>query len=121
MKAQDILDALSSSDIVQKIDVIIQVEEPGKQALRARVSLVNDFTLHVTEAFGKGFRSYSYHLQKNEKLVRRWDNAPHWPQMKTYPYHLHLTGERDVQECPEVFIKDVLPEIEAIIKSEGGR
>ena len=80
LKAQDILDALSSSDIVQRIYVIIQVEEPGKQALRARASLKNDFTLHVTEAFGKGFRSY--------------------------PHHLHFIGERDVRECPEVFIKD---------------
>jgi len=119
MKAQEILDALSGSDIVQKIDVIVLVEEPGKQALRARATLKNDFTLHVTEAFGKGFRSYSYHLQKNEKLVRRWDNAPHWPQMKTFPHHLHLTSEKVVQECPEVFIKDVLLEIEYIIKSKG--
>jgi hypothetical protein len=39
MKAQDILDALSRSDIVQKIDVIALVEEPGKQALRARASI----------------------------------------------------------------------------------
>jgi hypothetical protein len=39
MKVQDILDALSSSDIVQKIDIIALVEEPGKQALRAKASL----------------------------------------------------------------------------------
>jgi len=119
MKAQDILDALSSSDIVQKMDIIALVEEPGKQALRARASLKNGFVLHVTESFGKGFRSYSYHLQKNEKLVRRWDNAPHWPEMKTFPHHVHLTGDRDVQECPEIFVEDVLREIESIIKSEG--
>ena len=119
MKAQDILNALSSSDIVQKVDVIVLVEEPGKQALRARASLKNGFVLHITEAFGKGFRSYSYHLQKNENLVRRWDNAPHWPEMKTFPHHVHLTGEKDVRECPEIFIEDVLREIESIIKSEG--
>lgn len=121
MKAQDILDALARSDLVQKIDVITLVEEPGKQALRARASLRNGFVLHVTEAFGKGFRSYSYHLQKNGKMVRRWDNAPHWPQMKTFPHHLHLTGEKDVRECPEVFIKDVLLEIDFLIESEGNR
>ena len=121
MRAQDILDALSRSDIVQNIDVFALVEEPEKQALRAKASLESGFTLHITEAFAKSFRSYSYHLQKNEKLIRRWDNAPHWPQMKTFPHHLHLTGEKDVRECPEVFIKDVLLEIKCIIKSEGER
>jgi len=121
MKAQAILDALSSSDIVQKVDVIALVEEPGKQALRANASLKNGFELYVTEAFGKGFRCYSYHLQNNKKLVRRWDNAPHWPEMKTFPHHVHLTGEKDVRECPEIFIEDVLREIETIIKSSGDR
>jgi hypothetical protein len=121
MKTQDILDALSSSDIILKVDVIALVEEPGKQALRARASLKNGFLLHVTEAFGKGFRSYSYHLQKNDKLVRRWDNAPHWPQMKTFPHHFHLGGEKDVWECPEVFIEDVLLEIESIIECVGNQ
>ena len=121
MKTQDILDALSSSDIILKVDVIALVEEPGKQALRARASLKNGFLLYVTEAFGKGFRSYSYHLQKNDKLVRRWDNAPHWPQMKTFPHHLHLGGEKEVWERPEVFIEDVLPEIASIIECEGNK
>lgn len=117
MKIKDILDTLSCSDIILKVDVIVLVEEPGKQALRARASLKNGFLLHVTEALGKGFRSYSYHLQKNNNLIRRWDNAPHWPGMKTFPYHLHLGGEKDVRECPEIFIEDVLLEIKSIIES----
>ena len=71
MKAQDILDALSSSDIVKEIVVIVLVEEPGKQALRAKASLKKGYVLYFTEAFGKDFRSYSYHAQKNEKMVRR--------------------------------------------------
>jgi len=107
MKAKDILDALSSSDIVQEIVVIVLVEEPGKQALRVKASLEGGYVLYVTEAFGKGFRSYSYHFQKNKKMVQRWDNAPHWPEMKTFPHHFHLNGEKDVQECPEIFVKDV--------------
>ncbi|MGV8175910.1 MAG: toxin-antitoxin system TumE family protein [Methanothrix sp.] len=119
MKAQDILDALSSCEIVQDIAVIVLVEEPGKQALRAKASLKEGYVLYVTEAFGKDFRSYSYHLQKNEKMVQRWDNAPHWPEMKTFPHHIHLNSERDVHECQEIFIKDALDEIKAVIEGRG--
>ncbi len=52
-----------------KVDVIVLVEEPGKQALRARASLKNGFLLHVNEVPGKGFRSYSYHLHISQLLI----------------------------------------------------
>ncbi|MCX6679673.1 MAG: DUF6516 family protein [Methanothrix sp.] len=48
-------------------------------------------------------------------MVQRWDNAPHWPNMKTSPHHLHLGSEKNVFECREVFVKDVLDEIKNII------
>lgn len=76
MRAQDILDALSANDIVQEIETIVLVEEPGKQALRVKASLKRGYILYITEAFGKNFRSYSYHVQKNEKMVRRWITLP---------------------------------------------
>jgi predicted RNase H-like nuclease (RuvC/YqgF family) len=99
MKVQDILDAISTSEIVLELVVLVLVEEPGKQALRARASLKGGYVMYVTEAFGKGFRSYSYHIQKDGKMVRRWDNAPHWPEMETFPHHYHLNGEKEAQEC----------------------
>jgi hypothetical protein len=43
MKIRDVLDILSSSEIILEVDVIVLVEEPGKQALRARASLKNGF------------------------------------------------------------------------------
>lgn len=39
MNVQEILDALSSSDIVEKIMIIVFIQEPGRQALRATASL----------------------------------------------------------------------------------
>jgi len=115
MNVQEILDALSSSDIVEKISVIVLVQEPGRQALRATVSLKRGYILHINEALGRGFRRYSYHIQKGEQMMRRWDNAPHWPDMKTFPHHLHLDGEKNASECREVFIEDVLDEMKTIL------
>jgi predicted RNase H-like nuclease (RuvC/YqgF family) len=119
MKVQDILDALSTSEIVQELVVLVLVKEPAKQALRAKVSLKGGYVMYVTEAFGKGFRSYSYHIQKDGKMVRRWDNAPHWPEMKTFPHYFHMNREKEALECQEFFALDVLREIKGIIKREG--
>lgn len=99
MSVQGILDALSSSDIVEKISVIVLVQEPGRQVLRATASLKRGYVLHINEALGRGFRRYSYHVQKGERMVRRWDNAPHCPDMKTFPRHLHIDGERNALDC----------------------
>jgi predicted DNA-binding protein (UPF0278 family) len=115
MNVQEILDVLSSSDIVENIAVIVLVQEPGRQALRATASLKGGYVLHINEALGRGFRRYSYHIQKGEQMVRRWDNAPHWPDMKTFPHHLHLDSERNASECREVFIEDVLDEMKTIL------
>jgi hypothetical protein len=33
---------------------------------------------------------YSYHWQDKEKrLITRWDNAPHHPEIETFPHHVH--------------------------------
>jgi hypothetical protein len=119
MKVQDILDALSSSEIVEEMEVMVLIQEPGRQALRAVATLEGGYVLHINEALGRNFRRYSYHVQKEETMVRRWDNAPNWPDMKTFPHHLHLESEKKVSECREVFVEDVLNEMETIIRLEG--
>jgi hypothetical protein len=115
MKAQEILDVLSNSDIVLEISIIVLVQEPGRQALRAIASLKEGYFLHINESHGRDFRSYSYHVQKGDKMLQRWDNAPHWPNMKTFPHHLHLGSEKNAIECREAFVMDVLDEMKKII------
>ena len=35
---------------------------------------------------------YSYHWQTERgKLIKRWDNAPHHPEIATSPHHFHTT------------------------------
>jgi hypothetical protein len=40
----------------------------------------------------KGVRDYSFHWQKNENLIMRWDrdDSGHRKNIKTYPLHLHF-------------------------------
>ncbi|MEK6616539.1 MAG: DUF6516 family protein, partial [Bacteroidota bacterium] len=34
---------------------------------------------------------YRYHYQgANEKMIFRWDNAPHFQKIKSFPHHIHI-------------------------------
>lgn len=50
---------------------------------------------------------YRYHLQSAEKkLLARWDNAPHHPEVSSHPHHLHLADS--VKESEPMDIQRVL-------------
>ena len=86
--------------------------------MRARAHLKGGYVLHINESLGSSYRNYSYHVQKRDRMVRRWDNAPHWPAMKPFPHHLHIGNEDQPIECKEIFIDDVLIEMKSIIEGE---
>jgi len=54
---------------------------------------------------------YSYHYQKGDRLIFRYDNAPHHPDLPTFPHHKHV-GDH-VEPCQEPDLHDVLREIDA--------
>ena len=108
----------SSSDLVIDVEVIEMNVEPKSQSLRAKATLKKGYVLYVNEGIGENYRRYSYHLQKDDKMIRRWDNAPHWKDIRTFPFHLHLSDKDKPIECDEVFVSDVLLEIKNIIGVE---
>lgn len=62
--------------------------------IRGMLQLLNGFTLHVAEyvitepAFLRD--KYRYHLQDPDNhLITRWDNAPHHPEVSSFPDHQH--------------------------------
>ena len=60
---------------------------------RAKVILKDHSILYVRETIiGGKIRKYSYHWQKKDKLLVRWDNAPDW-EVRTFPHHKHI-GEQ---------------------------
>ena len=118
MTVSHILAVLSSSDLVMDIEVIEMNVEPKTQSLRAKAVLKKDYVLYVNEGIGENYRRYSYHLQKDDKMIRRWDNAPHWRNIRTFPFHLHVTDKDKPIECDEIFVNEVLLEIGNIIGEE---
>ena len=115
MMVSQILVVLSSSELVIDVGIMEMNIEPKTQLLRAKAILKKGYVLYVNEGIGENYRRYSYHLQKDDKMMCRWDNAPHWTGIRTFPFHLHVPGKDKPIECEEVFVNDVLLEIRNII------
>jgi len=55
-------------------------------------------------------KKYKYNFRSfNSKLIFRFDNAPHYPKIKSFPHHLHSVSE--VFESVEPTIYQVLQKI----------
>ena len=63
--------------------------------IRGILTLTGGYELHIAEYIvtEPGFKrlKYRFHLQSSEgKMIARWDNAPHHPEIKTHLDHLHI-------------------------------
>jgi hypothetical protein len=117
MTINNTISVLSSSEIVLELKVIKAIVEPPLQALKATATLKGGYLLQINESSGSDFRRYSYHLQKGNKMIKRWDNSPHWKDLKTFPHHVHQGEETEPRESPEVFIEDILREVEKMLSA----
>ena len=104
MAVSHILAMLSSSDLVMNVEIIEMNVEPNVQSLRAKATLKEGYVLYVDEGMGENYRWYSHHLQKCDKMIRRWGNAPHWMGIGAFPFHLHPPDSDKPIECGEVFV-----------------
>ncbi len=45
-------------------------------------------------------QAYRFHWQSRQgALIKRWDNAPHYPKVKGFPHHVHmLSGQQELVE-----------------------
>jgi hypothetical protein len=42
-------------------------------------------------------QNYKFHWQDSQgRLIKRWDNAPHHPEVEGFPHHLHDGSEENV-------------------------
>ncbi len=105
---------LSSCDFIDDIKIIEFNIEPPIQSIKVKARLKNGLMLQITESIGEEFRRYSYNLQDGDVTIRRWDNAPHWNEVRTYPFHVHIKDKEEPIESKEMFISDVIAELKKL-------
>jgi hypothetical protein len=102
------------SDIIYSFNVINEniIENVG--FYRTRIKLINGDCLEIFERFEiinecLCVNKYSFHWQTAQgKLIKRWDNAPHHPELATFPHHVHLSDEENVETHQMVDIFQIL-------------
>ena len=61
---------------------------------------------------------YAYHYQRADgTLVFRYDNAPHHPEVSTFPDHIHIEGRVEAAAPPD--LSQVLRRIDELLYSTG--
>jgi len=71
----------------------------------------HNFTIFISEHISSGvIKKYSYTLLVDTKLILRYDNAPHFPDILTFPHHKHYKDRVHPLEKPqiEVFLEECM-------------
>ncbi len=108
--------ALKESGLFKAIDVVELIDEESVKLIKVKAKVLDDTLLFITDSHTQNYQKYSYHWQKQDsEMILRWDNKPHWKNIKTFPHHKH---EKDrVLPSHRVNIEDVLKEIKDRLKS----
>ena len=90
--------------------------------LRARLTLSDGSRLEFSEYVQRSPEgrihvvTYSYHwADVHSNLLRRWDNAPHFPDLPGFPHHIHDGDTDTVIPGQPVSIFEVLDEIARLL------
>jgi hypothetical protein len=108
----DYLDAIEHAVIsLENVSVDNYLEEiltSERANLRIRIRFLNGQLLELNEAVvieNNKFTTldYRYHFQnESNQLLFRYDNAPHFPNLATFPHHKHLHNETIASEKPTI-------------------
>lgn len=84
-----IIIALNESKIVSRVEIKEIDEVRGRGVYKIRcVLLPSRYKLEMRFVQTETEILYSYQLFSDKPIIR-WDNASHYPEIKTYPHHFH--------------------------------
>jgi len=109
--------------LISSSQISIEHRSSNRVVLKGMIIFIDGSSLHfleyVLEEDNKLLRvSYRFHYIKQDgSLAFRYDNAPHHPELPTFPHHKHIPGNK-VVSFSEKSLTDVLDEIREIISRE---
>jgi hypothetical protein len=109
-KLYEILRTLKNSGLFSSVNVLKLIDEEVVRFFKIKAGVLDGSILFITEMHTESNQKYSYHWQEPDNdLIMRWDNKPHWKDLKTFPHHKHIGST--IQPCHRVTLEEVLAEI----------
>ena len=113
----DIISTLKKSNLITSIEVIELIDEESVKLIKLKAKIIDGSLLYITELRTENYQKYSYHWQKEDgQLIIRWDNSPHWKNIKTFPHHKHEKNQ--ILPSHRINIQDVIEEITKRLKTK---
>lgn len=109
------------SDIVARYEVLEYEVAGANSRLKARIDLKDGSQLYAREVILGGRQvKYAFHWQGPDgKLLIRWDNADHWPQLETSPHHRHVGTAQSAESSDAATLEEVLAAIRQLGATAG--
>lgn len=109
----------SNSVRVLRYDVL-ETDMEAILVYRIRVSMSGSGILEIRERVICSRRdkdikttTYSFHWQdQHGNLIKRWDNAPHYPNLDGFPHHIHIGDGETVVPGHPINAMEMLAEID---------
>jgi len=99
---------------ILKLDMI----SPEMGIIKGRIGFVDGSMFDFMELITKEEHDYRFHwMDKNNRLIIRWDSAPHHPELKNFPFHVHrpdkTESSRDLKltEVLDIVKKELIKEV----------
>ena len=121
VKVEDKLKELEP--LISSSQISIERRSVNRVVLKGTIIFIDSSSLsfleYVLEEDNRLLRvSYRYHyVRRDGSLIFRYDNAPHHPELPTFPHHKHLPGGIVVAST-ESSLTDILDEIKGIVRGE---
>jgi hypothetical protein len=110
--------ALANSCVIVDVRLLHESAIGDVGYFRVRAHLIDGSEVKLMERFrhqsgAMVIEKYSFHWQRADgSLIRRWDNAPHHPEITSFPNHMHDGDENCVLAHEAVDVFEVLGRLE---------
>ncbi len=97
-------------EIIAETEFLITREIKGFRYYKCKIQLIDGSNLRIIEEWSnQHLVQYSYYwLDEENNLIIGWDNAPHHPQITTYPHHKHIEKQDSVFDSENKNLESVL-------------